>query len=173
MHDPVQLLRDDLRRELDLTRTVLTALPNHDLDYRSHERAFSMGELALHTANLASWIAQMARGEDYDLATEGPRLAAPASIDEVLDTFERVAVEATEALDVMTPELFHSDWHLLDDGAVLQTMPRPSAIRHWGLQHTAHHRGQLVGLLRARGHAVPGTYGPSADEMPGSAAETR
>jgi uncharacterized damage-inducible protein DinB len=37
--------------------------------------------------------------------------------------------------------------------------------REWVISHVAHHRAQLGVYLRALGHKLPGTYGPSADEM--------
>jgi len=38
-------------------------------------------------------------------------------------------------------------------------------MRTWVLNHIVHHRAQLGVYLRLLDIAVPGVYGPSADEM--------
>ncbi|MGJ1407298.1 DinB family protein [Sphingobacterium siyangense] len=43
-------------------------------------------------------------------------------------------------------------------------MPRAGAIRFIVNNHIVHHRGQLTVYLRLLDIAVPGLYGPSADE---------
>jgi uncharacterized damage-inducible protein DinB len=44
------------------------------------------------------------------------------------------------------------------------TNPRPTVIRSF-VNHLVHHRAQLGVYLRLNGIAIPGMYGPSADEM--------
>jgi len=58
-----------------------------------------------------------------------------------------------------------SDEHLLETvsfGGV--SMPRTSILRRRVFSHMIHHRGQMSVYLRLLGVAVPGIYGPSADE---------
>ena len=49
-------------------------------------------------------------------------------------------------------------------------MPRVAAIRGMVLNHHYHHRAQLTVYFRLLNVAVPGLYGPSADEMQPNAA---
>jgi uncharacterized damage-inducible protein DinB len=49
-------------------------------------------------------------------------------------------------------------------------MPRVAAIRGMVLNHHYHHRAQLTVYFRLLGVAVPGLYGPSADEAQPNAA---
>lgn len=44
-------------------------------------------------------------------------------------------------------------------------MPRGQCVRSMCYNHVVHHRGQLTVYLRLLDVAVPGMYGPSADEM--------
>jgi uncharacterized damage-inducible protein DinB len=44
------------------------------------------------------------------------------------------------------------------------SMPRYSVLRGVIINHLIHHRGQLGMYLRLMNVAVPGMYGPSADE---------
>jgi uncharacterized damage-inducible protein DinB len=51
-------------------------------------------------------------------------------------------------------------------GQVIIDSPRDELLRKWVLNHMIHHRAQLGVYLRLNGIAIPGVYGPSADEMP-------
>jgi uncharacterized damage-inducible protein DinB len=44
-------------------------------------------------------------------------------------------------------------------------MPRVTVLRSVVMNHMIHHRGQLSVYLRLLDIAVPGMYGPSADEQ--------
>ncbi len=46
-------------------------------------------------------------------------------------------------------------------------MPRLALLRNVLHNHWYHHRGQFAIYLRLLGAAVPASYGPSGDEMPG------
>jgi uncharacterized damage-inducible protein DinB len=50
---------------------------------------------------------------------------------------------------------------------VIAAQPRVTALRSMGISHVIHHRGQLSVYLRLLEVPVPGTYGPSADEIRG------
>jgi uncharacterized damage-inducible protein DinB len=49
-------------------------------------------------------------------------------------------------------------------------MPRIAVIRSFVMNHGIHHRAQLGVYLRLNDVAVPGVYGPSADESAFTAA---
>jgi hypothetical protein len=61
-------------------------------------------------------------------------------------------------------------WKLLAGGNEIFTMPRIACIRGMVMNHLIHHRAQLGVYLRLLDVAVPGLYGPSADENQASAA---
>jgi uncharacterized damage-inducible protein DinB len=48
---------------------------------------------------------------------------------------------------------------------MLFTMPRYNCVRSFVLNHIVHHRAQLGVYLRLNEVSLPGSYGPSADEM--------
>jgi len=56
-------------------------------------------------------------------------------------------------------------WSLLAGGQTLFTMPKIAVVRGMIFNHLIHHRGQLTVYLRLNDVAVPGVYGPSADEQ--------
>ena len=55
-------------------------------------------------------------------------------------------------------------WTLRKGDTVLFTMPRYRCVRNFVLNHLIHHRAQLTVYLRENDVAVPGMYGPTADE---------
>ena len=57
-----------------------------------------------------------------------------------------------------------ADWTLKAQGNPLFTMPRIDVLKRMVLSHIIHHRAQLSVYLRMNDVAVPGMYGPSADE---------
>jgi uncharacterized damage-inducible protein DinB len=60
-------------------------------------------------------------------------------------------------------------WALRIMGRVQFEKPRAGVFRDFTLSHIIHHRGQLSVYLRLLEVPVPGSYGPSADEMPPAA----
>ena len=51
-------------------------------------------------------------------------------------------------------------------GKVVLSGARAELVRRMGLTHIAHHRAQLGVYLRLLGVPIPGSYGPSADDVP-------
>jgi uncharacterized damage-inducible protein DinB len=68
----------------------------------------------------------------------------------------------TAGVDVAA--LTHS-WQLKVKGRSLFEKPRAAVLRDFILSHMIHHRGQLSVYLRLLNIPVPGSYGPSADEL--------
>ena len=58
------------------------------------------------------------------------------------------------------------EWTLSNKGQAMFSMPRIALVRTILLNHSYHHRGQLTVYLRLLDVAVPGMYGPTADENP-------
>jgi uncharacterized damage-inducible protein DinB len=56
-------------------------------------------------------------------------------------------------------------WTLTYMGQQVFSMPRVAVLRSMCMNHLYHHRGQLGVYLRMNNVAIPGMYGPSADEM--------
>ena len=61
-------------------------------------------------------------------------------------------------------------WRLLAGGQEIFAMPRVAVLRSVVMNHLIHHRAQLGVYFRLLNIAVPGLYGPSADEVQASSA---
>ncbi|MGE5114118.1 MAG: DinB family protein [Acidobacteriaceae bacterium] len=164
-------LRDALLPEFDRemagTRKVLERVPEDKLGWKPHEKSGTLGWLAAHVARLPQWASMTLTTEELDNSPPGgepPRPNLPTSRQELLDWFDKLSLEARNALANASDEDMLKGWTLLKGGQKLFTMPRAAVLRSFVMNHLIHHRGQLTVYLRMNGAPLPGLYGPSADE---------
>lgn len=155
----------DLEHELRVTRSLLERVPDDRLDWKPHEKSFSLGSLAAHVANLPYWITSTLQSDFFDLTGVTHR-APVADRAELLELFEQRAAEARAALAAVDDADLLRPWELRMGEKVLQRMSRLAVIRGMGISHFIHHRGQLSVYLRLLDVPLPPMYGPSADERP-------
>ena len=85
--------------------------------------------------------------------------------------FDKGIAAMRTALTVVTDAQLMQSWSLLQNGTPIITMPRVAILRGMIFNHMIHHRAQLTVYFRLNDVAVPGLYGPSADEMQAPAAK--
>lgn len=163
-HALAQLFFADLEGEIAATRRLLERVPADRLGWKPHERSMSLGSLALHIANLFNWQTQMLEDEAYDLATAPPPLAQPERADTILRVFDEASARMQAALARLGAAELLASWTLKRGDQVLMRTPRAAVVRHMGLSHMVHHRGQLSVYLRMLDVPLPFIYGPTADE---------
>jgi uncharacterized damage-inducible protein DinB len=164
------LTREDILQELDreaiTTRRVLERVPEEKLDWRPHEKSFSLGQLAMHIATIPGALAKVSTRETVDVkGADFPRPSAPSTTEPPAAP-DQSSAQAHEILGSMDGESLSAPWKMVDGDQVLLTIPRATFLRSIMLNHWYHHRGQLTVYLRQTGALVPGVYGPSADEAP-------
>lgn len=146
----VAKLVSEFDREMAKTRKILECVPDEKLEWRPHERSSTLGKLANHLAAMPIFAAAVVNG-----MAKRPHDAASNSA--LLKAFDQNIAAGREALGAA------SDEHLT--AAVPQlNMTRENVLRERMMSHMIHHRGQLTVYLRLLNVAVPGMYGPSADE---------
>ena len=121
--------------ESGATRRVLERVPEDRLSWKPHPKSMSLGQLALHVAQLPLGITRLVE----PLSTEVPvvPLDEPASRAEILDALERSVAYATERLTAWSDEDLEAQWTMTQDGVVLITRPRGAMLRSLMLNHTA------------------------------------
>lgn len=160
----LQLAIGDLEQELSQTRRILERVPEEHLDWRPHEKSWTLGELAQHIVNLPFWQTRIVEADEFDLATSPPPSAGPRSREELLERFDRSATALRDAVARLDEQALGARWTLRQGDRVLIALPRAAVLRGMGISHLIHHRGQLTVYLRLLDTPVPGLYGPSADE---------
>ncbi|HEV2131498.1 MAG TPA: DinB family protein [Longimicrobiaceae bacterium] len=158
-------LLEELGREAGTTRRVLERVPEEGLDWRPHEKSRTLGELAMHLATLPGAIAEISLRPSFNV--KGP-VASPgaASTAELVAVYDESVARAQALLGAMDDSALATPWRLVDGERVLLEIPRSVVLRSIMLNHSYHHRGQLILYLRLLGAPVPAVYGPSADEDP-------
>lgn len=157
------LLLGDVVGELDSTRRMLSAVPDAHLEWRPHERSWTIGGLANHISNLPMWATMVLTLDGLDLGQPIPPSDPPESTDAVLQNFDRHRGAFEAALEDATDETLSEVWTLRKGEQVLMSAPRAVVLRQAAMSHMVHHRGQLSLYLRLLDVAVPETYGPTGD----------
>jgi uncharacterized damage-inducible protein DinB len=158
-------LLPEFDHEMTVTRRVLERVPESAWAWKPHEKSFDLGGLAAHLAQIPSWGRSILDRESYDLAHDGSsRPAPPATIRDVLDTFDRHVGELRRHLLDKTDAELMAPWALKRGTQLVVSMPRLAALRSFVLHHVIHHRGQLTVYLRLQDVPLPPLYGSTADE---------
>jgi uncharacterized damage-inducible protein DinB len=157
---------DEFREEVVITRRVLERVPGDKLSWRPHPKSMSLGQLALHVANIPGALAQLAQLDEFDASKANFDPAGPADVKEIHAAFDQSVRTAEECLRGMTEQKARGNWRLLVRGKEAFSQPRTGVLRSIMLNHWYHHRGQLSVYLRLLDVPVPVIYGRSADENP-------
>ena len=164
-------VRDSLLPEFDhemaVTRRVLERVPESGWAWKPHEKSFDLGGLAAHVARIPRWGRTILDGDSYDLDhedTAATGAAPPATLQGVLETFDRHVGDLRKQLINRTDGELMAPWALKRGSHLVMSMPRLTALRSFVLHHLIHHRGQLTVYLRLQDVPLPPLYGSTADE---------
>jgi uncharacterized damage-inducible protein DinB len=160
-----QTITIDFDDEMKNTRKLLERVPLDDAhrDYKPHEKSMPLGRLAVHVAELPAWPKLALASEVFELQPDfKPRTAASTA--ELLEIFDASAEEGRAAIAGASEDDMKKTWTFRYGDQFSFTEARTKVIRSF-VNHLVHHRAQLGVYLRMNGIAIPGMYGPSADEM--------
>ncbi len=157
------LLLKELDQEAQTTRKFLKLVTEEHFDWQPHQKSMTMKRLAVHIAELPSWIAMTFNSDGIDFATTPYEPTPISSQEDLIELFEKSYQAGKKALEEVKEEDLLPTWIMKNDGVVLQEFTKYEVIRH-SFGQTAHHRAQLGVNLRLLDIPIPGSYGPSADE---------
>ena len=140
------------------TRTVISRIPEGS-DYRPDPKSRTAREIAWLIVREEIVLAEgLEKG-----ALEWAEVPAPATIREVLETYDRHHPDLTKRLRALETPGWERPVPFMFGG--VEVMRETGYGNAWGfLFDIIHHRGQLSTYLRPMGSKVPQIYGPSADE---------
>ncbi len=160
----IEILLKEVEQEAQTTRKMLALVPNDKYDYKPHPKSMSLKQLAIHIAELPEWI-------NMGITTDGLDFAAhpysPVNIDNTTDLltyFEKCYASGYVALQATNEEILQQPWVLRNGDQILLNQNKYDTVRV-SLSQTIHHRAQLGVYLRLLNIPIPGSYGPSADEL--------
>ncbi len=154
-------------QELLATRKILAAVPvDVDWGWKPHAKSFTIGRLAGHVAETpCDWAIHTLTTDKLEWSPGEDQPYRPESIQAVLEMFDRESPKARETLASLDQAKWDTNWKMVAGGETWIDDTRYNVWRHWVVNHMIHHRAQLGVYLRLLNVKVPGTYGPSADEM--------
>jgi len=156
----------EIESEATKTRRLLALVPHDKLDYRPHPKSMTLGQLALHIAQIPGGLASVAMGPGLDAGAVDFTPRSPKGAGELLPALDASLAQAKAALAGLDDAKANAPWTLSVGAKELSTVPRAAILRNLMLNHWYHHRGQLTVYLRLLGVSLPVTYGRSADENP-------
>ncbi len=157
-------LLPEFDHEMAITRRLLERIPESAFDWKPHDKAFALGDLATHLARLPHWGAAILNHDQHDMKGTGQPPSDQRSLADVLQLFDQNVTEVRRGLVNCNEADLSTPWTLAENGRVVMSLPRAAAFRSFLLSHVIHHRGQLSVYLRMQNVPLPPIYGPSADE---------
>lgn len=152
--------------EIERMRKLLNAIPDDaDFAWKPCEKSMALGSLASHAAEMSGDWAKSTLDIDRFDWDPSDKPERPGNKAALLERFEKGSAEARESLAKFDPAGWDKHWVFAANGQVFIDQPKYEVWRNFVVNHGAHHRGQLTVYLRLLGAKVPGTYGPSGDEM--------
>lgn len=160
------MLLPEYDHEMAVTRRVLACVPSRDRQWRPHDRAMSLGELAAHVAAIPGWLPTILRDRGYDMArsSSGRSPVPHETTTALLSAFDLQAASGRAAVAAADDHDLLAAWTLTVGQHPVVVLTRFQAVRRYVLSHLVHHRGQLTVFLRQLDARLPSVYGPSADE---------
>ncbi|SRR5579871_2658797 len=154
-----------LENEIPITRRVLAAVPENQLDFKLGDKGRTARELMWHLARSEAWFGSCVVAGNFDSdGSDGP---APETGAEILAYYDEHVPPVSGRIANLSGE------HLAQVASFFGVFNLPVVlyVDFW-IKHTVHHRGQLSMQIRAMNGRVPDIYGGSADEpfqMPATA----
>lgn len=156
------LLQKEMENEAATTRKMLSRVPPEKFNWQPHPKSMTLKRLATHIAELPGWIAITLTTNELDLDATPHTPKEITNTGELLDFFEESLKGGREALARATAADFDKHWVMRRRDTV-NKRTKYEVIR-MAYSQIVHHRAQLGVYLRLLDIAIPGSYGPSADE---------
>lgn len=162
--DILPLLKKEMEQEAATTRKILERIPTDKLGWKPHEKSMTMQNLSVHIAELPSWVSMAFNTSEVDFAAMDYTPTEVSNSGDIIALFEKSLASGLESLSKAKEEDLLPIWTMRSGEQIHATMTKYEVVRH-AFAQTTHHRAQLGVYLRLLHIAIPGSYGPSADEM--------
>ncbi|GAA4397383.1 hypothetical protein GCM10023187_06760 [Nibrella viscosa] len=160
----IQMLVKELEQEAQTTRKMLGRVPDDQYNWQPHPKSMTIQRLATHIAELPTWISMTLTTEELDFATSPYTPVSINTTTDLLNYFERCLVDGKTHLTSATEDQLSQTWTLRNGDEVYIRSSKGEFLRMTYCQ-IVHHRAQLGVYLRLLNIPIPGSYGPSADEL--------
>jgi uncharacterized damage-inducible protein DinB len=147
----------NMESEHQITKKVISAVPQDKCEYKPDPKSMSARELAFHIAGADVFFMDSILNGKFDMSGDQP--ATPPTIADILKWYETNYNDRVTKLKALAAD------KLAQPVKAFGVMEAPAVMYlNMMLMHMSHHRGQLSVYLRPMGAKVPSIYGGSADE---------
>lgn len=160
----IEMFTKELEQEAKTTRKMLERVPTDKFGWQPHEKSMTIKVLATHIAELPTWIGMTLNTDELDFADNPYQPVDVNTTEELLNYFDKCLAEGRESLASARDEQLFGSWTLRNGETIYQTTPKYDVLR-MAFSQIIHHRAQLGVYLRLLNIPIPGSYGPSADDM--------
>lgn len=162
----------EFEQEFANTRKMLELVPDDKLGWKPHEKSMELGRLAWHVSDFPGWCRDTLTKPGMSITAEEAETYRDVwkgkTRADMLARFDKDLAEAKAAMEAVGDEEWLIHWKMDWMGRTVVDEARRVIYRGMVMNHMIHHRAQLGVYLRMLNVAIPGMYGPSADEMPGA-----
>jgi uncharacterized damage-inducible protein DinB len=161
--DIIPLLKKEMLAESVVSRKMLERIPDDKLSWKPHDKSMSMQNLAVHIAELPTWVSMGLNTSELDFAKMDFKPTPVSSTKDIVQLYDKSLATGLAGLDKAKEKDLWPTWTMRSGDKIFMVMTKYEVIRH-AFAQTSHHRAQLGVYLRLLDVPIPGSYGPSADE---------
>ncbi len=160
----IQIFLKELQQEAITTRKMLALIPDDQYQWKPHEKSMTIQQLAPHIAELPGWVTMVLNTSELDFAAEPYTPQNITTTAGLLELFEKNLANGKASLETAREQQLADLWTLRNGETIYSTSSKAEVIR-MAFSQIIHHRAQLGVYLRLLNIPIPGSYGPSADDM--------
>lgn len=161
----IDALVAEMEQEAASTRRLFERLPDDKMDFKPHEKSYSLAQLSGHLAEMFQWAGAVFGSDEFVWEEGEYEPFIPDSAAAALTKLDESAATFKQAAEGVSDEALGETWVMRTPETVIMELPRIAAVRTTILNHFVHHRGQLTVYLRLLDVPLPPIYGPTADEQ--------
>jgi uncharacterized damage-inducible protein DinB len=160
----IEILLKEIEQEAQTTRKMLSIIPNDKYDWQPHPKSMTIKRLATHIAELPGWITMGITTDELDFAANAYKPEDISNTADLLEFFEKSFADGKAHLAETNEAKLAEPWVLRNGDHIILKQNKYDTVRV-SISQTIHHRAQLGVYLRLLNIPIPGSYGPSADEL--------
>lgn len=160
----IAAFKKELGKEAEITRKMLSVIPTDKFDWKPHPKSMTIKVLAEHLVDIFTWFGMTLTTSELDFAKNPYKPEAATNTPELIALFEKNAAQANIAFENGKDEQLTEMWTMKNGDEIWVNDPKYDVIRMCFAQ-IIHHRAQMGVFLRLLNIPIPGSYGPSADEL--------
>ena len=160
----IQFFLNQLEQEAPVTRKMLSLVPEDKYNWQPHPKSMTLIRLASHVAEIPGWVEMAIDQDELDFGGGGYEPHPINNNAGLLQYFEENVAKGIKSLQNGKEENMDKIWTMRNGEQVWIKDTKTEVVR-MSLSQLIHHRAQLGVYLRLLNIPIPGSYGPSADEM--------